>query len=98
MLPAQLELVKLQLHRQAECKASMAGDQYVQIKCAPVSSAALVPGPAPERACTPRNKNAAADFDADGQIARSTPAGRRSARKKCSLVITLVVSLTGSGS
>jgi hypothetical protein len=53
-----------------------------RFKCAPVSSAALVPAPAPERAGTPRNKNAAGDFDADVQIPRSIPAGRRCARKK----------------
>ena len=29
MLPTPVELMKLQLHRQAECKASLAGDQYV---------------------------------------------------------------------
>jgi hypothetical protein len=98
MLPAPVELVKLQLHRQAECKVSLAGDQYARIKCVPVSIAAPALGPAPVLVGTRMNKSVAKDFAAGERIARSSPAGRMCARKKCSGVITLAASLTVSGS
>lgn len=84
MLPAPLELMKLQLHRQAECKPVSPADQYLRIKCAPASSAAPAAGRNPAPAGTPRNRSAAKGFAAAAQNARSTPAGRMGARKKCS--------------
>jgi hypothetical protein len=84
MLPAPVELMKLQLYRQGECTVSRAGDQYVRIKSAPVSSASPAPTLAPARAGTTHNKSAAMDFAAALQIARSSPAGRTCAQKKCS--------------
>src|SRR5215472_19046168 len=98
MLPTPLKLMKLQLHRQAECTVSRAGDQYVRIKYAPVSSAAPAPPPAPVRGGTKRNKSAAKGFAAVARSARSSPAGRTSARKNDSLVITLAASLSASAS
>jgi len=98
VLPAPVELVKLQLHRQTECKGSLADDQYVRIKCAPASSAAPVAAPAPTPAGIRANRSAAKDFAAAARIDRSTPAGRTCARKKSSGVITLAPSLIASGS
>jgi hypothetical protein len=84
MLPAPVELLKLQLHRQAEFTVSLADDQYARIKCAPVSSAAPALGLAPALAGTRANRSAARDFAAAARIARSSPAGRTGVRKKCS--------------
>ena len=98
VLPTPVELVKLQLHRQTECKRSLADDQYARIKCAPASSAAPVAAPAPAPAGIRANRSAAKDFAAAARIARSNPAGRTCARKKCSGVITLAPSLIASGS
>src|SRR5579863_860431 len=73
-------------------------DQYVGIKCAPVSSPALVPGCALARAGTRANRSAARDFAVFARIPRSSRDGRRNGRKKCSVVITLAGSLTASSS
>jgi len=73
-------------------------DQYLRIKGAPVSSAALVLGRAPARAGTLASRNAAKDFAALARIPRSSRDGRSNGRKKCSVVITLAASLTASGS
>jgi hypothetical protein len=59
-------------------------DQYVEIKCELVSIAVLAAERAPELAGTLGNRSAATDFAATPRIARSTPAGRTYARKKCS--------------
>ena len=82
MLPRPIELMKLQLHRQTECTGILALAQYVRIKCASVSSAGPALERAPALAGTRHNRNAATDFAAGARSARSTPAGRMSARKK----------------
>ena len=57
-------------------------DQYLRIKCAPLSSAAPALERAPALVGTLHNRSAARDFAAAAQSTRSTPAGRRCARKK----------------
>src|SRR4051812_21285513 len=57
---------------QAECTGISPDNQYVRIKCAPPSSAALALGPAPALAGTPRNRSAATDFSARVRSARSS--------------------------
>src|SRR3974377_1694183 len=79
-------------------KGVLTGDQYLRIKCAPVSSGARARGLAPARADTLRHRSAARDFAAVARSARNSPAGHTSARKKSSLVITLAGSLTAFGS
>src|SRR5436190_1470950 len=78
--PAPVELVKLQLHRQAECKVVSPADQYVRIKCAPVSSAV----PAPQRvpalaaislACLPWMKTFLAPFEQTAPCTRPADHG-----------------------
>jgi hypothetical protein len=98
MLPTPVALMKFQLHRQAECTVFLTGAQYVRIKCALVSSAFPDPQLAPERDGMRANRSAARDFAADARSLQNTPAGRRSVRKKCPLVMTLAPSGTVSGS
>jgi hypothetical protein len=73
-------------------------DQYLRLKYAPASIAARVGAPAPVPADMRVNRSVVRDFAADARTARSSLAGRNSARKKCSLGITLAGSPTTSGS
>src|SRR5690349_17812007 len=98
MLPPLFELMNLQLHRQAECKVSLAADQYVRIKCAPVSSAAPVPAHVPPRGGRCANRNAAKGFAAAARPPHSSLADRTNDRKNDSLLITLAPSPTASAS
>src|SRR5215475_11888023 len=99
VLPAPLELVKLQLHSTAlNLGPSRASFNISGLN--PVASSTAVPvrERALSRACTRRNRSAATDFDALFGIARSSPAGHSFHRKNCSVVITLAASLTAVGS
>jgi len=71
--------------------------QYVEIKCALLSSAAPVPGRAPAHAGMPASRIVARDFAAPARSFRSNRAGRSNTRKNF-LVITLAASSTASGS
>src|SRR5207249_301986 len=62
------------------------------------SSAAPDLGRAPAHAGRHGNRSVVRDFAAPARIFRSSPAGHKNGRKKCSVVITLAASVTASGS
>src|SRR5579859_1244982 len=78
-------------------KPAPPANQYLGIKCAPVSSAAPVLGRAPQLAGTRASRSAARDFGVYARSPRSSRAGRSNGRKNF-LVITLAPAPTAFAS